>query len=234
MEALIEEVVFKLGWMIGKIVFKLKINDYLFDGYLRRNNIRLAKVYGQFELDIFGNKEISNLGDLIVYNAEKLKEIIQEWIIKDASNLKISIKEAYIASSVGDADIDLSKRIWVYYASPADFLKDVIKFIKYFEDIEAPKYLKKEYEQVIDRLDPYNETFIASQLYSSPKFKSKFEEYVKENNIAVGAGSLILSSNDLDNNFVFAREVSEKIVFPVMKSVPGRKAFIDIIDEKLN
>lgn len=221
---------------IFEFKFKLKVNGYIYDAYLRRNNFRLSRIYGQFEFDIFGNKHVSNFGDLILSQSqvETFKDIIQEWITKDAAQLKISIQEAYIGSSQGDPEIDISKRIWTYYSSPSDFLKDVIKFIKNFEDIDAPLYVKEEYDKINDKLKPYDDTFIARELYASIKFKPKFDEFVRENHIAVAPGSLIISSKNLDDNFIFAREVSEKIVFPVMKSVPGRKDFIEIINEKLN
>lgn len=118
-------------------------------------------------------------------------------------------------------------------SGPVDFLRDIIKFIKNFEEIDAPKYLKEEYLKLNDKLKPYDDRFVASELYSSERFKPKFDEFVEENKIAVVAGSLTISSNDLDRNFVFTREVAEKIIFPVMRKVPGRKDFIEIIKEEL-
>jgi len=213
--------------------FKLHSNNVEYSAFIRRNNIRLSKIYGDFEFDIFGYGNISNLGDLIKSGDKEILRIIQDWIKKDAKVMKIGVREAYIASSEGSPEFDVSKRIWSYYANPVDFLRDVIKFIKYFEEIDAPRYVKEEYLEINDRLKPYNDWFIAKELYDAKGFKSKFSEFVKENNIAVASGSLILSSNDLDKNFVFIREISEKIIFPVMKSVPGRKDFIEIIKKQL-
>jgi len=219
--------------LIIEFKFKIKANNQIFDGFLRRNNYELSKIYGNFELDIFGNNDISNFGDLILNGNKNLKDAVELWIAKDARELHIPIQEAYIAPSIGYPEIDVSKRIWMYYFNPVDFLRDIIKFIKNLEEIEAPKYVKEEYEKMSDRLKPYNDRFIASELYSSEAFKPRFEEFVKENNISVAPGSLILSSDNLDNNFIFARELSEKIIFPVMKSVPGREQFIEIIKEKI-
>lgn len=214
---------------IFEFKFKININNSIFDGFLRRNNYTLSKIYGSYEFDIFGNPKVSNFGDLILSGNENLKSVAEAWITKDAQHFKVQIQEAYIAPSSGDPEIDISKRIWMYYVNPADFVGDVIKFIKHFEDIEAPVYMKEEYKKISDRLKPYNDKFLASELYSSEKFKPKFDEFVRENNISAIAGSLIISSNDLDNNFVFARELSEKIIFPVMNAVPGREDFIEII-----
>ena len=61
---------------IFEFKFRLKIDTYVFDAYLRRNNLTFSKAYGQFELDLFGNREISNLGDLILSGAEELKKMI--------------------------------------------------------------------------------------------------------------------------------------------------------------
>ncbi len=219
--------------MIFEFKFKIKANNRIFDGFLRRNNYELSKIYGNFELDIFGNTEISNFGDLILNGNKNLKDAIEFWIAKDARELQIPIQEAYIAPSIGNPEIDVSKRIWMYYSNPVDFLRDIIKFIKNLEEIEAPKYIKEEYEKINDKLKPYNDMFIARELYASEAFKPRFEEFVKENNISVMPGSLILFSNNLDNNFIFARELSEKLIFPVMKSVPGREEFIEIIKEKI-
>ncbi len=147
---------------IFEFKFKININNSIFDGFLRRNNYSLSKIYGSYEFDIFGNSKVSNFGDLILSGNENLKSVAEAWITKDAHQFKVQIQEAYIAPSSGDPEIDISKRIWMYYVNPADFVGDVIKFIKHFEDIESPVYMKEEYKKISDRLKPYNDKFLAS------------------------------------------------------------------------
>lgn len=105
--------------------FKLKIKDIVYSGYLRRNNFVLSKGYGQYEFDIFGYKEISCFGDLLMYGEKNLKKFIEQWIKEDGKNLRIPIQEAFIASSFGDAETDISKRVWMYYSF------DIKKFLKH-------------------------------------------------------------------------------------------------------
>ena len=67
----------------------------------------------------------------------------------------------------------------------------------------------------------------------SKKFSDKFNSMVLEKEIQIRKGSLILSSNNLENNFLLARELSEKMIFPVMKQVTGDTEFRDILDKSI-
>ena len=61
---------------IYEFKFKLKVDDYIYDAFLRLNNYNLKKIYGNIILDIFGNSNVSNLGDLISLGNNKLIKLI--------------------------------------------------------------------------------------------------------------------------------------------------------------
>ena len=141
--------------------------------------------------------------------------------------------------SYGEPSVDLSKRIWIYYSQPFFLIVDLLNFIKNFKELEIdkgyglPKYLLPDYEQIIHKIRPYSVDFLSKEFMSSPKFVKRFEHEVMQKAIEIRPGSLIISSNNLENNFLFARDLSEKMIFPVMSQVTGDKEFKDILDKSL-
>ncbi len=226
--------------IVIEIDFKIKIKGEIIDGFIRIYNNKLSKVYGDIEMDIYPFEDVSNFGDLIVnYKLNKFKEIIENHITKEAGYFKLKFKEAYISVSLGDSYIDPSKKIWIYYSSPALLIIDILSFIKNIKDIEVeegirvPSYLNEKYQKIIPQIRPYNNSFLGRELIGNEKFRGKFDDFVKENEVLAKSGSLILSSNDIHKNLNLIREISEKLIFPVMSKVTGETQFRDIINKTL-
>lgn len=230
---------YSLSEIIFEFEFNINIDNENISCYIRLNNEHLRKIYGDIEMDIYPFKDIANLGDLI-YKKDlvDLKNSIES-AVKKYKELKIPLKEAYICVSFGEPSIDLSKRVWIYYSNPIFLVSDLISFIKYFKELEfgegqdVPKYLIPYYEEIIHKLRPYSIDFLSREFMGSEKFVKRFENAVSEKQIIVKKGSLILSSNNIENNFLLARDLSEKLIFPVMKQVIGDKEFKDILDKSL-
>lgn len=225
--------------LIIEFEFILNIGKEDISGYIRLNNDLLRKNYGDIEMDIYPFKDVSNLGDLIYKeNLNDMKNAIESAILK-YKQFRIPLKEAYISVSFGEPTIDLTKRIWIYYSNPIFLVADLINFIKYFKELEfgeessVPKYLIPHYEEIIHKLKPYNVDFLSREFMSSEKFNKRFEEAVSEKQIAIKRHSLTLSSNSIENNFLLARDLSEKMIFPVMKQVTGDVEFKQILDKSL-
>lgn len=230
---------FLLSELIFEFEFMIDVDGEDVSAYIRLNNDLLRKIYGDIEMDIYPFKDISNLGDLICKkDLNDLKNSIESAVSK-YKDLKIPLKEAYISVSFGEPSIDFSKRVWIYYSNPIFLVADLISFIKYFKELEfgdgesVPKYLIPSYEEIIHKLKPYNVDFLSREFMGSAKFQKKFNSAVSEKQVIVKPGSLILSSNNLENNFLLARDLSEKIIFPVMKQVIGDVEFKEILDKAL-
>jgi hypothetical protein len=230
---------FPLNEIIIELEFILEIEKEKISGYLRINNDFLKKYFGDIELDIYPFKDISNFGDLIrKYDLIKIKESVEK-TLRESKIFGVYIREAYISVSEGEPSIDLSKRIWIYYSNPIFLVADLINFIKYFEELEieegmnVPKYLIPYYEEIIHKLKPYSVDFLSREFMTSGKFVKRFESAVSEKQVSIKKGSLILSSNNIENNFLLARDLSEKLIFPVMKQVTGDVEFKKILNDSL-
>jgi len=231
---------YSLSEIIIEFEFNLLVNEKEISAYLRLNNECLRKSFGDLELDIYPFENISNFGDLLQKNnLEDIKKNIESVIVKYPKELGFIVKEAYIAVSYGEPSLDLSKRIWIYYSQPFLLIADLLNFIKNFKELEfdegfnVPNYLVPVYEGIIHKIRPYSVDFLSREFMGSEKFSKRFNYEVMQKTIEIRKGSLILSSNNIENNFLLARDLSEKMIFPVMQKVTGDTEFRDILDKSL-
>lgn len=221
-----------LGKIIVDLEFNINVDDKLISSYIRINNDSMRRSFGDIEMDIYPFEDVSNFGDLIKkFKLDNFKIDIEKIIKKYPKEFGIIVNESYIAVSHGEPSIDFSKRIWMYYSQPYYFIMDILNFIKNFKELEVddgfgvPRYIIPDYEEILHKIKPYDVKFLSKQFMNSEGFSKIFNLSIKEKEIEVRPGSLIISSDDIENNFLLARDLSEKMIFPVMKKVTGEQEF---------